>query len=384
MNRLVKAIEEVRGRLEALRRRSLKETPTRTIVIEPLLEALGWDVRDPDEVQLEYTTVDGKSVDYALQLNSKPVLLVEAKPLEDPLSDVKAITQVVGYAVSGGIVWCILTNGIRWKVYRSVEKCPAPDKLMFEVSLDPKDSEGLTVAQVAEQMWRFSRDEMAKGTLDALGEQTFTDGKVRKALDGIMRDAPRRLLNIVRSAIGETGLSPQKIKESLARVSRETGRGISFAPAEAAAAGDGVPRETGARSERAKKAWRTRRARKHESPYDEAHHISGKPQEVLELYRALDRLCLSLKPGAIGKRFLASYVSYEVAGRSFCSVHLQQGAIRVWLHLKYNRIESPPSFARDVSNIGHWGTGDLELGISNLSQIEEAANLVRMSLDARM
>src|SRR3990170_524847 len=117
MNKLIQAIELIRQKLPGLRRHSLKETPTRTIVIDAILEALGWDVRDPDEVQLEYPTVDGKSVDYALKLNKRAVLLVEAKPLDDPLSDVKGITQVVGYASNDGIVWCVLTNGVHWKVY---------------------------------------------------------------------------------------------------------------------------------------------------------------------------------------------------------------------------------------------------------------------------
>ena len=70
MNKLIQTIEMIRQKLPALRRHGLKETPTQTIVIDPLLEALGWDVRDPDEVQLEYQTVDGKSVDYALKLNT--------------------------------------------------------------------------------------------------------------------------------------------------------------------------------------------------------------------------------------------------------------------------------------------------------------------------
>ncbi|MCP4712546.1 MAG: hypothetical protein GY869_28305, partial [Planctomycetes bacterium] len=111
MNKLIQAIEMVRSSLQKFRRHSLKETPTRTIIIDPLLQALGWDVRDPDEVQLEYPTIDGKFVDYALKINRKPVLLVEAKALDDPLNDVKATTQVVGYAANDGIVWCILTNG---------------------------------------------------------------------------------------------------------------------------------------------------------------------------------------------------------------------------------------------------------------------------------
>ncbi len=86
MQKLVRAIEDLRAKLGRLRKHVLKETPTRTIVIDPLLEALGWDVRDPDEVQLEYPTVDGKSVDYALKINGRPVLLVEAKPLDDALN----------------------------------------------------------------------------------------------------------------------------------------------------------------------------------------------------------------------------------------------------------------------------------------------------------
>ena len=98
MDKLIRVIEATQSKLANLRKRSLKETPTRTIIVDPLLEALGWDVRDPDEVQLEYPTVDGKSVDYALLINQTPVLLVEAKALDDPLNDVKAITQVVGYA----------------------------------------------------------------------------------------------------------------------------------------------------------------------------------------------------------------------------------------------------------------------------------------------
>ena len=41
----------------------------------------------------------------------------------------------------------------------------------------------MTIQQVAEQFARFSRDAMAKGLLDEIGEQIFTTGKIRKALD---------------------------------------------------------------------------------------------------------------------------------------------------------------------------------------------------------
>jgi len=381
MDKLIRTIEVTRSKLDGLRKRSLKETPTRTIIVDPLLEALGWDVRDPDEVQLEYPTVDGKSVDYALLINRKAALLVEAKALDDPLNDVKGITQVVGYAANDGIVWCVLTNGIVWKVYRSVEECAAPDKLMFEVSLDPRDAHGVPVEQSARQMWRFSRDEMAKGTLDALGEQTFTDGKVRKALDAIMRDAPRPLLKIVRSAVGDGRLAPQQIKESLARLWGESPTAMpGTLPADTSHLGplgrvSLRPRSKG-------KEGAARKARETAGGYAESHHTSGKPQEVLELYRAIDRFCLSMTPDAIERRYRAKYISYVCNKQTFCSLYIQRGGLRVWLRLKYTRLDNPPSFARDMSGIGHWGVGDLELDISTLSQFEESVPYIRMSFDA--
>ncbi len=382
MNKLIQTIELVRGKLSSLRRCSLKETPTRTIVIDPLLEALGWDVRDPNEVQLEYPTVDGKSVDYALKLNRKPVLLVEAKALDDALEDVKAVTQVVNYANNDGVVWCILTNGMKWRIYRSVEKSPAPEKLKYEVSIDPEASEGMAIDQVARQLWRVSREEMAKGTLDALGEQTFTDGKVRKALQVLMTDPPRPFLNLVRTATRDENLTPQRIKESLIRIAGEPGTGEASIVPVGQGAGTSRIDDTGTRSVGTKKAWQTRRMRRGECSYDEAHHLTGKPQEIVSLWRAIDRLCLSLEPSGTSRRYLAKSINYERGRRCFCSVHLRQAGLRVWLHLKYGHIDDPPVFARDVAHIGHWGSGDVELRISNRSELDQATALIRRSFES--
>ena len=381
--RLCEVIETLQRKLEGLRQLSLKETPTRTILVDPLLEALGWDVRDPHEVQMEYPTVDGKSVDYALKINRKPIVLVEAKPLDDPLGDVKAVTQVVGYAANGGIASCILTNGVKWKVYRSLEECSAPDKLMFEVTLDPKEAAGVTSTQLAEQMWRFSLDETAKGTLDSLGEHIFTDGKVRKALERMMADPPRALLNLVRRYAADQGLSPRKIRESMERICTRTD-GTLLGPAAVPRPEGALARPHRAHTRRAGALASGRRRREaREAAYDESLHTNGKPQEVLELYRAIDRLCLSLGSGSVEKRVQKKYVGYAYAKRLFCSVHLLQSGLRVWLKLKYARLTSPPPFARDVSDIGHWGTGDLELGINNLAQLDVASELIRKSFESQ-
>ena len=47
MNKLVQVIEATRAKIDALRKHGLKETPTRTIVIDPLVEPLGCEVPNP-------------------------------------------------------------------------------------------------------------------------------------------------------------------------------------------------------------------------------------------------------------------------------------------------------------------------------------------------
>ena len=218
MDTVILCIESLQSKLERHKKDDLKETPTRIIFTDVLLQALGWDVRNPDEVELECPTIDGKSVDYALKIDRKPVLFLEAKPLNDPLIDVKSITQVVGYAANAGVEWCVLTNGVMYKVYHSTEKAEAPEKLLFEVSIDPKENKGMPVQQIAERLSRLSRDSTAKGVLDELGKETFTMGKIRKALDKIFAEPPSAFVRLVRSTIGDDTIKPADVKKALGRL----------------------------------------------------------------------------------------------------------------------------------------------------------------------
>ncbi len=366
MKDLKKCIENLQAQLERHRRSGLKEYPTRTIFIDPLLEALGWDVRDPDIVELEYPTIDGKSVDYALKIIRKPVILLEAKQLNDPLTDVKDITQIVGYAANNGVEWCVLTNGVRFKVYKSSERSAAPDKLLFEVSLDPQDAQGLSVEQIASHLSRLSRDSLERGLLDQIGEEIFTTAKVRKALDRLFADPPGAVLRAIRKAIPEDSLTPAQIRQALPRIWR--GKAAPEATASAT-----VP--PSAAKERPRKS-------RDSLDYGESHLTKGKPKEVVELYRALDRLCQDLAPGQIVRRHLAMYLSWSRDKRLFCSAHLQQGGLRVWVKLDPKAITDAPAYLRDVSKVGHWGIGDVELAVDSMEALKDAERFIRASFEA--
>ncbi len=364
MDAIIKCIENLRMKLDKHRKDDLKEYPTRTIFVDPLLNALGWDIRDPDEVELEYPTIDGKSVDYAPKINRKPVLFIEAKPLNDPLTDVKSITQVVGYAANAGVEWCILTNGATYKVYHSTEKAEASDKLLFEISLDPKETEGMTIQQVAAQFARFSRDVMAKGLLDEIGEQIFTTGKIRKALDKLFMEPPNTLLRLIRSTVGDDTIKPTQVKKALKRLWAQTSE-INI-PLTYKFGVEPIP------------STRTKVGGKE---YSEEHHLKGKPQEVVELFRTIDKFCRELDPTTVQRKYLAKYVRYAHDKNIFCCVHLQKSGLRVWLKLNYSDIERPPEYVRDVSNIGHWGVGDVEIAIDSIQRFQNAKGSIQKSFE---
>jgi len=88
------------------------EANTKKKIVEPLLELLGWDLRS-NEVRLEHPVRIGTKpnyVDYALILEKKPVVLVEAKAFDVILTSDHS-QQIIGYGRVEGVQWVVLTNG---------------------------------------------------------------------------------------------------------------------------------------------------------------------------------------------------------------------------------------------------------------------------------
>ena len=79
-SRLQNVVQATADKVRKYKGRGLGEPNTKATLIEPVLEALGWDVREPDEVHREFRpTGKDNPVDYALQLMRKPSLFLEAK-----------------------------------------------------------------------------------------------------------------------------------------------------------------------------------------------------------------------------------------------------------------------------------------------------------------
>ena len=85
------------------------ETRTRALVIDTVLTALGWDIKDPARVWLEHRA-NGNKMDYALRSSSGQFLaVVEAKPVGSGQKD-EDRRQASGYATEIGARYAVLTD----------------------------------------------------------------------------------------------------------------------------------------------------------------------------------------------------------------------------------------------------------------------------------
>lgn len=82
---------------------------------------------------------------------------------------------------------------------------------------------------------------------------------------------------------------------------------------------------------------------------------------------------------------LRLYTAFKTL-RNFASVVLQRSRLLVYLHLDaavyVPQIQQLIPATRDMSAIGHWGTGDIEVPITELSQLQRLEPYLRMAYQA--
>ena len=128
------------------------ETRTRALVIDAVLTALGWDIKDPGRVWLEHRA-NGNKMDYVLLSSQGQFLaVVEAKPADSGLKDTDR-RQASGYATEIGARYAVLTNGGRWEAWEMVQQKPRKESMVVELHLTTGE-----IAEVASTLGKLHRE----------------------------------------------------------------------------------------------------------------------------------------------------------------------------------------------------------------------------------
>lgn len=62
----------------------------------------------------------------------------------------------------------------------------------------------------------------------------------------------------------------------------------------------------------------------------------------------------------------------------------QAKRLRLSLNLDFADINDPKGICKDVSGLGRWGNGDVEVGLSSLEELPYVMSLVKQALDRQL
>jgi len=153
---LIDRLRDLSSRVSPQLERLATEEATKTALVLPFLNALGFDVFNPLEVVPEFTAdvgiKKGEKVDYAIVIAGKPAMLIEAKHCGTNLDNAYSSQLYRYFSVTPARIG-ILTNGTEYRFYSDLEEPNKMDsKAFFEFDLLDLDERHVEVLK------QFRRD----------------------------------------------------------------------------------------------------------------------------------------------------------------------------------------------------------------------------------
>lgn len=116
--------------------------------------------------------------------------------------------------------------------------------------------------------------------------------------------------------------------------------------------------------------------------YSMADHPHLETGAMKPVFEALRKAVQALNPN-VTEEFLKLYVAYK-AETNFVDVVPQAKRLLLVLNIGIAELDDPRGLCRDISNIGRWGNGDVEVGLSSLAELPYVMGLIRQALDRQM
>ena len=112
---------------------------------------------------------------------------------------------------------------------------------------------------------------------------------------------------------------------------------------------------------------------------DHPHLGGGLPKH---LFDALRNEVMALDD-CIREEFLKLYVAYK-AETNFVDVVPQAKRLRLSLNMDFPEIDDPRGLCKDVSGVGRWGNGNVEVGLEQMEDLPYVMGLIRQSLEQQL
>ncbi len=85
----------------------------------------------------------------------------------------------------------------------------------------------------------------------------------------------------------------------------------------------------------------------------------------------------------ITENFNQDYISYKF-GKNFVDIVVQTKDLKLYLNMKFNELQDEKNLARDMTNKGHLGNGDIEVKLETKENIPYCLGLIKQALEKQM
>ena len=196
-------------KIEKYREKITNEEMTKTALILPFFDILGYDTRNPFEFHPEFTAdladSKGEKVDYAILINDLPQILIEAKMCSDSLD--KHDKQLMRYFHTTEAKIGILTNGIIYKFYTDLEETNKMDtKPFLEINLlDMKEHE-------VNELRKFYKTNFDLRNIMTSAEELKYSNAIKKMLKVEFETPSTNFVSYILNEVYD-GIKTQKVKD---------------------------------------------------------------------------------------------------------------------------------------------------------------------------
>lgn len=111
-------------------------------------------------------------------------------------------------------------------------------------------------------------------------------------------------------------------------------------------------------------------------------HLETASPELLDMYYSVRDYALNLGED-VQEKTLKYYIAFKRIKNFTCvEIYTQSNKLQLYLKINPDEIDLEEGFTRDVRNIGHFGTGDLEVTIRNQNDLQKAEPLILRSYES--
>lgn len=184
-------VKQFADKVQSIKDQLLTEEATKHAVILPFLQMLGYNVFDPTEVVPEFTAdvgiKKGERVDYAIMNGGKPAILIEVKPIDDPLTTHD--NQLYRYFTVTESKFAILTNGVLYKFFSDIQEPNKMDDTPFLVFnlFDIKEGH-------VPELKKFKKESFNVDELSTAAATLKYTNKVKEMFDGEIKEPSEDLI----------------------------------------------------------------------------------------------------------------------------------------------------------------------------------------------